>query len=201
MLSQKWATVIIVVVAAIVLGTEYAIKRWYPAHVQHLEDAALKPLPYQNASLGLKMQVSAGFYQHVAGAADGVTISRSSILGGSPSIALTLLPNPDGASVFTEQFLDHAESTDPASDVSGYNFEHIHLAGRDAYMITRPDPRAKTTVITARIIAPDRIVQAVCSTGGARQDVFTEACTESLTSIALSGPPSKLQQTPVNLNQ
>lgn len=200
MLSQKWATLIIIVAAAIVLGTEYAIKRWYPAHIQRLEDAALKPLPYQNASLGLKMQISAGFYQHVAAAADGVKISRSSILGGSPSITLTLLPNPDGASEFTERFLDQQEAADPASNLSGYDFEHVRITGRDAYLITRPDPRTKTTVITARIIAPDRIVQAACSTGGAKQDVFAEACTESLTSIALSGPPSKLDQTPVHLN-
>lgn len=201
MLSQKWFTVIILAVAALVLGTEYTIKRWYPAHEHREEDAALKPLPYQNAPLGLKMQISKGIYGAVANVANGVTISRRRIMGGSPSLTITLLPNPDGASQFPEKFLDQAEGTDPASDVPGYNFQHVRLAGRDAYMITRPDPRTKTTTITARVIAPDRILQAVCSTGGAMQDVFTEACIESLTSMVLSGPPSKIQDIPYQLNQ
>lgn len=201
MLSQKWMTLIILVVAALVFGAEYGVKRWYPAHEHHKEDAALKPLPYQNAALGLKMQVSAGFYQKIMASAAGVKIYRSRIMGGSPSITLTLLPNPDRASEFTEQFLDQQDASDPANNVPGYEFQHVRFAGRDGYLVTGPDPRTQITTVTARILAPDRIVQAVCSTGGAKQDVFTEACTESLTSIVLSGPPSKIHEVPYHLNQ
>ncbi|MGH9344391.1 MAG: hypothetical protein ACRD19_11600 [Terriglobia bacterium] len=201
MLSQKWATLIILVVAALVLGTEYAVKRWYPVHEQHVEDAALKQLPYQKASLGLQMQVAAGIYGAVADTGDSVKIYRSHISGGSPSITITLLPNPDGASQFTERFLDQAEATDAGSDLPGYQFQHVRLADRDAYIITRPDPQSKITTVTARVIAPDRIIQAVCTTGGADQEAYTQACNESLDSIQLSGPPSKIQETPYNLNQ
>lgn len=201
MLSQKWVTVIILVIAALILGTEYTIKRWYPAHKHQEEDTALKPLPYENAALGLKMHVSAGFYEKIAASAAGVKIYRSHIMGGSPSITLTLLPNPDRASEFTEKFLDQQDESDPANNAPGYEFQHVRFAGRDGYLVTGPDPRTKITTVMARILAPDRMIQAVCSTGGAKQDVFTEACTESLTSINLSGPPSEIKEAPVHLNQ
>lgn len=201
MLTQKWATLIILVIAVLVFGTEYALKRWLPAHEQRVEDAALKQLPYQKASLGLQMQVAAGIYGAVADTGDSAKIYRSHISGGSPSITLTLLPNPGHASQFTEEFLNQAEATDAGSDLTGYNFEHVRLAGRDAYIITRPDPRTKVTTVMARVIAPDRLIQAVCTTGGANQQVFTQACNESLDSIQLSGPPSNLHETPYNLNQ
>lgn len=201
MLSQKWATLIIVVVAALVLGAEYTVKRLYPIHEQRVEDAALKQWPYQKASLGLQMQVAVGIYGSVTDLANGVKIHRSRIFGGSPSITITLLPNPDGASQFSAKFLNQAESPGDASDLPGYQFQHVNLAGRDAYIITQPDPHSNTTTVSAGIIAPDRIIQAVCSTGGANQEVYTQACSESLNSIKLSGPPSKIHETLYNLSQ
>jgi len=63
-------------------------------------------------------------------------------------------------------------------------------------MIWQYMPQTQSMQVTARIMAPDRILQAVCDTGNADQAVYTPACDESLKSIVLAGPPSVLSPPP-----
>lgn len=197
---QKWVTVAIVVVAAIILGIEYLAVRWYPAHEQRTESAALQQLPYQNERLGIQMQVASGIYGSVSDFAGGVKIYRSHFFGSGPAITITSTPNPDGASRFSDQLLAEIETEGSRKGIPNYQFQRLTLYGRDAYLVSEYNPQSGSTDVTAHILAPDRIVQAVCDTGGKHQDVFTQACTESLKSLKVTGPPSNLPQPPGELD-
>ncbi|MGH9396026.1 MAG: hypothetical protein ACRD18_04160 [Terriglobia bacterium] len=189
---QKWATVVIVVAAAIILGVEYVSVRWYPGHEQRVADAALKQLPYQNTGLGIQMEIASGIYGSVHDFAGGVKIYRSHLLGGGPAITITSAPNPDGASRFSDQRLAEIETAGTRNGLLGYQFQRLTLNGRDSYIVSQYDSHSRSTNVTAHVMAPDRVVQAVCNTGSKSEEVFTQACNESLNSMKVSGPPSKL---------
>lgn len=191
---QKWATVVIVVAAAIILGIEYLSVRWYPNHKQRTADAALKQLPYQNSGLGIQMQVASGIYGSVRDFAGGVKIYRSHLFDGGPAITITSIPNPNGTSRFSDQLMAEIETKGTREGLLGYQFERLTLNDRDAYIVSQDDLRSHSTNVTAHIMAPDRVIQAVCNTGSKDVDVFTQACNESLNSMKVSGPPSKLPQ-------
>ncbi|MGH9434762.1 MAG: hypothetical protein ACRD06_02045 [Terriglobia bacterium] len=191
---QKWATVVIVVAAAIILGIEYLAVRWYPRHQQRAADASLTQLPYQNSALGIQMQVASGIYGSVRDFTGGVRIYRSHLFGGGPAITITSTPNPDGTSRFSDQLMAQIETKGTRNGLLGYQFERLTLNGRDAYIVSQYDAGSRSTNVTARILAPDRVIQAVCNTGSKNVDVFSQACNESLNSMKVSGPPSKLPQ-------
>lgn len=198
MASQKWVTLIVVLLTAIVLGIEYTVKRWYPAHEQRLGDAALKQLPYQNKGLGIQMQVAAGIYGKVQDFPGGVKIYRPRLRGEGPSITITTDPNPGGALKFPDNYIAQLET---AAENNGPSFEPVTINQRPAVLITQSDPRTKTTNITARILTPEQIVQAICNTGSGDQDVYTQACNESLNTIKIAGSsPSKPHVALYNLN-
>jgi hypothetical protein len=45
-------------------------------------------------------------------------------------------------------------------------------------------------LLTVRIISPDRIVEADCTPGRADEDLYMQACNESLRTIKVAGPES-----------
>lgn len=195
---QRWLILILVVIGAIALGGEYLLVRWYPGHKQRVADAILRQIPYQNDGLGLRMQVAAGIYDKVQVYAGGTKIYHSGLLGGGPSITITSQPNTSGSSQFSAQYMADLETEGERNQLSGYQFQHVTLSERDAVMIWQYDPRTRSMNVTARIMAPDRLLEAVCNTGTANQGVLTRACDESLRSIQLSGPPSNLPKDSLN---
>jgi len=192
MAYQRTVTYILLIAGAIILGGEYFMVRWYPGHKQRVADAALQLLPYQDDGLGIQMKVAAGIYGKVAVYPGGIRIYRPSIFEKGPSITLTTQANTTGFSEFSPQTLADWETAGVQNELSGYQFEHLTINNRDAAMIWQYMPQTQTMQVTARIMAPDRILDAVCDTGSADQSVYTSACNESLKSIVLSGPPSVL---------
>ncbi|MGH9358799.1 MAG: hypothetical protein ACRD22_08500 [Terriglobia bacterium] len=192
MTRQRTITYILIVAGVVILGGEYLLVRWYPGHKQRVAEAALQLLPYQNDGLGVQMKIAAGIYGQVEVYPGGIKIYRPSIFEKGPSIALTSQANTTGFSEFSSQTLAEWETAGVQNELSGYEFEHLTINKRDAVMIWEYLPQSRSMQVTARIMAPDRILEAVCDTGSANQAIYTPACDESLKSIALSGPPSVL---------
>ncbi|HLI30169.1 MAG TPA: hypothetical protein VKV79_03585 [Terriglobia bacterium] len=196
MTHQRTVTYILLIAGAIILGGEYFLVRWYPGHKRRVADAALQLLPYQNDGLGIQMKIAAGIYGKVEVYPGGIKIYRPSLFGKGPSITLTTQANTTGFSTFSPQTLADWETAGTQNELSGYEFEHLTINNRDAAMIWQYMPQTQSMQVTARIMAPDRILQAVCDTGNADQAIYTPACDESLKSIVLTGPPSVFSPPP-----
>jgi hypothetical protein len=191
----------IIVGGLLLLGLEYLLTKWYPVHREHVVENTLRLLPYRSDSLGIEMRVAAGIYGKVRDFPGGIRIYRPEILGQGPSITLTSEPNPSHQSTFSDQMLAELETQGVTHGILGYNFDHEKINGRDAVLIWRYDSAHRWTVVTARVIAPDRIVQGVCKTGDEDQALFTSACESSLRTIQLLGsPPPDTESLPAKLN-
>jgi hypothetical protein len=192
--AQRKVTIGIVVIGAALLASEFLFIRWYPGHKERKEQQALSLLTYQNSGMGLQMHIAAVIYGKVRDGASGVTIYRPRILGSGPSITISLKPNT--ASQFTPELLAQLETAGVRQNLLGYQFQHMTLDNRDAILIWQYDVPSRSMNVTAQVLAPDRMIQAVCNTGSSdEQELYTEACNESLKSIDLSGPPSNLSNT------
>jgi hypothetical protein len=192
--GQRKATIIIVIVGAILWGGEYLGIRWLPGHRERSVEAQLKQLPYQNNGLGIKMQVAAAIYGKVKNEPGSIVIYRSKLFGAGPSITITSQPNTTSSSQFSPELLAQIETAGVREKLVGYQFEHLTLDQRDAFLVSQYDNRTRTMDYTAHVMAPDRIVQVVCTPGSANPDLFSQACDESLRSIQVAGPPSNLPQ-------
>lgn len=193
MSGQRKVTIIILIAGAILLGSEFLIIRWYPGHKERVQQQELKLLSYQNNSLGLQMQVAAVIYGKVRNTGKDVRIYRSHLFSKGPSIAIS--SKPSTSAQFTPEFIAQTETAGVRKNLLGYEFQHVTLGNRDAVLIWQYDPPSRSLNITAQVLAPDREIDAVCNTGSGDQDLFTEACDESLKSIQLTGPPSNLPET------
>jgi hypothetical protein len=192
--AQRKVTIGIVVIGAALLASEFFLIRWYPGHKERKEQQELSLLPYQNSGMGLQMHIASVIYGKVREGSQGITVYRPRLLGRGPSIVISLKPNT--SSQFTPELLAKLETAGVENNLLGYNFQHLTLDNRDAILISQYDVASKSLNITAKVLAPDRMIEAVCNTGsGAEQELYTEACDESLKSIQLSGPPSNLSQT------
>jgi hypothetical protein len=192
MSGQRKVTIIILIAGAILLCGEYFTLRWYPSHKERVQQADLKLLPYQNNSLNLQMQVAAGIYGKVRASGTGIKIYRWRILGAGPSITITSQPNPSNGSQFSPVLLAQLETAGVREGLLGYQFQHMTLDNRDAYLVWQYDPISRSMNVRAQVMAPNRVLNAACNTGSSDLDLYTEACEETLKSIQLSGPPSNL---------
>lgn len=195
--KQRVLTYILLIGGAILLTAEYFVVRWYPGHEQRVTEAILNQLPYQNDGLGVQMQVAAGIYGKIETYPGGVKIYRPRLFGGGPSLIVTSEPNPTSASKFSPQYVADVETAGVRNQLAEYQVQNHTIHNRDALLIWQFNPRAQSMNVTARVIAPDRIVQAVCDTGSTKRNVYTQACDQSLLSIKVAGPPSDLEG-PVN---
>ena len=184
---------ILVIGGGIVWG-EYFLVKWYPSHQEVVKKETLQLLPYKNDSLGIEMQVAAGFYEKVEPFAGGVRIVAPRFWSIGPSVRLTSQPNPDQSTEFTPQVLAKWQTLGVTEEIPRYHFERTRLNNRDAVLIWQYKDRAMA--LTARIISPDRIVQADCTPGRADEDLYMQACDESLRTIKVAGPESPPPLTP-----
>lgn len=178
----------IVIIGLGVLLGEYVLVKWYPLHQQNVADAAQKPLAYQNAGLGIDMQVAAGIYGKVQDVPGGVRIYRPKLLGNGPSLTIISQPNPDGAADFSAQVLAEWQALGANQNISRYSFEKTEINGRNAALVWQFKDIAMQ--MTAHIISPDRIIQADCTPGVEDENTYMQACDESLHSIKLAGSPT-----------
>ena len=201
MKNQLTVTMWIVIGAAVILGGEFLLTRWYPGHRQRVIENTLRLLPYRSDSLGVAMQVAAGIYGRVDDFPGGIRIYRPELLSAGPSIAVTSEPNPTHQDSFTAQKLAELETQGVTQGILGYNFEHTKINGRDAVLIWKYDTARRWMVVTGRVMAADRIVQAVCNTGDEDQTVYTSACESSLRTMQLLGsPPPESESTATTAN-
>ncbi len=201
MKNQLTVTMWIVIGAVVILGGEFLITHWYPGHHERVIESTLKLLPYRSDSLGIEMNVAAGIYGKVTDFPGGIRIYRPELLGTGPSITITSAPNPSHLDTFSDQKLAQLETRGVTQGILGYNFEHTKFNGRDAVLIWKYDSAHRWMVVTGRVIAPDRIVRAVCTTGDDDQTLFTSACSMSLRTIQLLGsPPPESDSAPTEVN-
>ncbi len=185
-------TYVLLAAGVIVLGGEFFLVRWYPGHKQRATEAALKLLPYHNDGLGVRMKVAAALYGKVEIYPGGVRIYRPALIESGPSLTLTLEPNTGGESQFSPQTLAAWETSGASKDLSGFEFQHQTINNRDAALIWEYVAQTHAMQLTARIIAPDRILKAVCETGSSNRNLYMRACDETVQTINLTGAPSTL---------
>jgi hypothetical protein len=178
----------ILLVGGGIVGTEYFLVKWYPKHKAAVVKETLAPTSYKNDDLGFELQVAAGINEKVEPFAGGVRIFSPRFLSTAPSITITSQPNPDETAEFTPQQLAIWETDGSQHHLPRYQYEQTRINDRDAVLIWQYKNRAM--LLTARIIAPAHIVEANCTPGSADEDLYMQACDESLRTIKVAGPPS-----------
>jgi len=180
---------ILLIGGGIVVG-EYVLVKWYPTH----KAAALVLTGYKNDGMGFEMQVAAGINEKVETFAGGVRIFSPRFWSIGPSLTITSQPNPDQSTEFTPLDLAKWETDGALHELPRYHFEHTRINDRDAVLIWQYKNRAM--LLTARVISPDHIVEANCTPGRADEDLFMQACEDSVKTIKVAGPPSPPPATP-----
>lgn len=184
----------ILLVGAGIVGGEYYLVKWYPGHKEAVAKETLAPHEYKNDDLGFEMGVAAGLDKKVEPFPGGVRIFSPGFFGGGPSLTITSQPNPDQSAEFSPTDLAKWETEGSLRQIFRYHFEHTRINDRDAVLIWQYQNRSMR--LTARIISPEHMVEADCSTGGADEDLYMQACDESVRSMKVAGPPSPPPITP-----
>ncbi len=193
MRTQLLVALAIVVLGGAGLGGEYFLVKWYPHHRQRVADETLKLLPYRNDGLGIEMHVAAGICGKIQDFPGGVKIFRPAFWSIGPSLTITAQPNPDHAAEFSPQILAKWQTQGVTEEIPRYRFEHTKINNRDAVLIWQYKDRSM--LVTAHVISPERIVEADCTPGMADEDLFMEACRESLQTLKVAGPEPRPNNT------
>jgi hypothetical protein len=171
-----------------IVGGEYFLVKWYPQHKEAVKKETLALAPYKNDGLGIDMQVAAGINGKTEVFIGGVRIFSPRFMGKAPSLTITAQENPDQSTEFTPQKLAIWQSDGAQHNLWRYDFAHTRINDRDAVLIWQW--RNGAMLLTARIISPDRIVEANCTPGSADENLYLEACEETVRTIKVAGPPS-----------
>lgn len=192
--GQLVVAAVILFVGGAFVGTEYFLVKWYPGHRQRVNEETLKLKPYANRDLGVEIQVAAGIYGKVENFPGGVKILRSKFWGLGPSLTLSSQPNPEKTFEFSPQVLAQWQTQGVYHEIPRYRFERTKIDNRDAVLIWQFKGRAM--VETARVISPDRIIEAACTPGLEDETLYLQACDESLHTLKLVGqePPPTVTQ-------
>jgi hypothetical protein len=184
----------ILLVGGGIVGGEYLLVKWYPTHKANVIKDTLTLTPYKNDGLGIDMQVAAGINEKVETFSGGVRIFSPRYLDTGPSITITSQPNLDKSGEFTPQELAIWQTDGVQHNLTRYEYDQTRINDRDAVLIWQYKDRAM--LLTARIISPDRIVEANCTPGSADENLYMQACDESVRTIKVAGPPSPQSQSP-----
>lgn len=177
-----------------IVGGEVFFVKEYPAHKEAVRERTLALASYKNDGLGIEMQVAAGINEKVESFSGGVRILSPRFWSVGPSLSITSQPNPDQSAEFTPLDLAKWQTDGATHELPRYHFEQTRINGRDAVLIWQYKGRAM--LLTARIISPERIVEANCTPGNADEDLYMQACDESVRTIKVAGPPSPPPPTP-----
>jgi len=183
---QLIVAVAILLVGSAFLAAEYSLVKWYPHYQQRVTERTLRPVPVRDASLGVEVQVAAGIYGRVSSFPGGLRISHPKLWSVPPTLTITSQPNLDHSSEFSPQVLAKWETQGVYEQIPRYRFEHAKINNRDAVLIWQLKDR--TMALTARVITPERIIVAECSTGREDESLFLQACESSLRTIKIAGP-------------
>ena len=184
----------ILLVGGGIVGGEYFLVKWYPSHKVAVAKETLAPTTYKDDALGIELQVAAGINDKVESFPGGVRIFSPRFWSIGPSLTLTSQPNPDQSTEFAPLDLAKWETDGTLHELPRYHFEHTRINDRDAVLIWQYKNRAM--LLTARVISPDHVVEANCTPGRADEDLYMQACEESVRTIKVAGPPSPPPFTP-----
>ncbi len=174
------------------VGTEYVLVKWYPRHEQHVAEETLRMKSYSNPSLGIEIQIASGIFGKVEVFPGGVRIYKTKFWSVDPSLTITSQPNPDNAAEFSQQILAKWETQGVYQEIPRYHFDHTKINNRDAVLIWQLKDRSM--LLTARVISPERLIEADCTPGGEDEELYLQACEASLRTLKIAGPepaPSK----------
>jgi hypothetical protein len=171
-----------------IVGGEFFLVKWYPGHKEAVKEKTLKLTPFKNEGLGVEMQVAAGINEKVETFSGGVRTFSPRFWSTGPSITITSQPNPDQRGEFTPQELAIWETDGVQHNIWRYQFERTRINDRDAVLIWQYKNHAM--LLTARIISPERIVEANCALGDTDEVLYMQACNDSVGTIKVAGPPS-----------
>jgi hypothetical protein len=177
-----------------IVGGEYLLVKWLPGHREAVAKATLELNDYKNDDLGFEIRVAVGIMKKVEPFPGGVRIYSPRILGVGPTLTITAQPNPDQSAEFSPLDLAKWETDGALHEIPRYHFEHTRINDRDAVLIWQYKNRSMQ--LTARIIAPEHLVEANCTTDGADEDLYMQACDESVRTIKVAGAPSPPPPTP-----
>ena len=185
----------ILVIGGGVLAGEYLVVQFYPAYRNKVHEETLKPLPYRNDKLGIEMKVAAGLYGKVEDFAGGVRIKRSKFWSLEPTLTITSRPNPDGTFEFSPYDLAKWQTQGTYEELPGYRYSRTRINNRDAVLIWQYKDRA--LLVTARLISPERIVEVNCTPGRSDEELYLQACEDSIHTIKVAGPEPPPPEQPV----
>ncbi len=196
--TQLYVGIGILVVGGGVLAGEYLIVQFYPAYRNRIHAQTLKLLPYRNDSLGIEMKVAAGLYGKVEDFAGGVRIKRPKFWSLEPTLTITSRPNPDGTFEFSPYDLAKWQTQGTYEELPGYRYSRTKINNRDAVLVWQYKNRA--WLVTARLISPERIVEVNCTPGRSDEELYLQACEDSIHTIKVAGPePPPLEQPVLDL--
>ncbi len=184
--AHLYVGALILLVGAGLVGGEYYLVRWLPGHRQRVRDEILSLVSYRNDGLGVDLQIASGLYGSVESFPGGVRITKSKFWSIGPSLTITSQPNPDQSPEFSQTVVSKWLTDGVTQELPRYHCEHTRIKDRDAVIIRQFKNRSM--LLTARIISPDRIVEANCSPGQADEDLYMEACDETVRTIHVAGP-------------
>lgn len=193
MRTQLLVAIAVLVLGGFIVGGEYFLVRWYPRHQRNVAEKTLNLLPYRNDGLGIEMQVAAGLYGEVQDFPGGVRIRRPMFWSVGPSLSITSEPNPEHTSEFSPTLLAKWETRGTYEGIPQYSFEHTKIMNRDAALIW--ELKDRYMYLTARVISPERIIEADCTSGRADEDLFMRACEESVRTLKVAGPEPPAEPT------
>jgi hypothetical protein len=193
--TQLTVALLILLVGGGALGGEFFLVKWLPKHRERVREETLELMPYQNAALGVEMQIAAGLYGKVEDFPGGVRITRPKFWSIPPALTLTSQPNPDATFEFSPQVLAKWQTQGVYQEIPRYHFERTKINNRDAVLIWQYANRAM--LLTARVISPERIVEAACTPGREDEDLYMRACDESVRTLKVAGPESPPPPQPV----
>lgn len=191
--------VAIILIGAGVLAGEFFLVKWLPRHQQRVKEETLQLLPYRNDALGIEIQVAAGLYGRIESFAGGVRITRPKFWSIPPTLTITSQPNPDGTFEFDPKVLAKWQTEGTYQELPRFHFSKTKIHNRDAVLIWQYKDRAM--LLTARVISSERIIEMYCTPGKEDEDVYMQACEETVHTLQVAGPePPPLPQSVIELS-
>jgi hypothetical protein len=185
----------ILVIGGGVLAGEYLVVQFYPAYRNKVQERTLHLLPYRNDKLGIEMKVAAGLYGEVEDFAGGVRIKRPKFWSLEPTLTITSRPNPEGSFEFSPYDLAKWQTQGTYEELPGYRYSRTKINNRDAVLIWQYKNRA--LLVTARLISPEHIVEVNCTPGRSDEELYLQACEDSIHTIKVAGPEPPPPEQPV----
>lgn len=185
----------IILIGGGVLAGEFFLVKWLPHHRQQLRDETLKRIPYKNDQLGVEIEVASGIYGKIESFAGGVRITRPKFWSIAPALTITSQPNPEGTFEFDPKVLAKWQTEGTYQELPRYHFSRTKINNRDAVLIWQYKDRAM--LLTMRVISSERVIEMFCTPGREDEDLYMQACEETVHTLKVAGPEPPLPPQPV----